>query len=73
MYKKTFRVAAVVATLLIAPATTMANPGGVPHSTKACPTHSHSGKHNGAGKGQKKGSTKGKKCGASTSTTGSSS
>jgi hypothetical protein len=48
---------------MAAPAVTMANQGGVSHSTKPCPTHSHSGKHNGAGKGKKNGAGKGKKCG----------
>jgi hypothetical protein len=66
MYKRTLRVVAVIGALaLTAPAVTLANQGGQPHSAKACPTHSHSGKDNGAGKGHKKGSTKGKKCGAS--------
>jgi hypothetical protein len=46
------------------PATTgLANTGGVPHSTKACPTQSHSGKHKGATKGLKKGTRHGKRCG----------
>lgn len=45
------------------PATGLANTGGVPHSTKPCPTHSHTGKHKGANKGLKKGASKGKRCG----------
>ena len=45
------------------PSIGFANQGGVPHSTKPCPTHSHSGKHNGSTKGKKKGAGKGKKCG----------
>jgi hypothetical protein len=67
MYKRvTVRVATVVAALALAtPAVTLANSGGQPHSTKACPTHKHSGKHKGATKGHKKGSGKGKKCGSS--------
>ncbi len=65
MYKRIgVRVAAVMATALLAsPALTLANSGGQPHSTKPCPTHSHSGKHNGSTKGKKNGSGKGKKCG----------
>jgi hypothetical protein len=56
-------VAAIVAVSMSIPAIGLANKGGVPHSTKACPTHKHSGKHKGASKGHKKGATKGKKCG----------
>ncbi len=65
MYKRVaVRVATVVAALaLAAPAATLADSGGHPHSTKACPTHKHSGKHNGSTKGEKKGAGKGKKCG----------
>jgi hypothetical protein len=65
MYKRaSVRVAAAVTALaLAAPAVTLANPGGQPHSTTPCPTHSHQGKHNGSTKGLKKGSGKGKKCG----------
>ena len=55
--------AGAVAVALSVPAIGFANQGGTPHSTKACPTHSHSGKHKGAGHGKKKGSGKGKKCG----------
>jgi hypothetical protein len=55
--------AGVVAIALSVPSIGFANKGGVPHSTKPCPTHKHSGKKNGSGKGQKKGSAKGKKCG----------
>jgi hypothetical protein len=55
--------AGVVALALSVPSVGFANKGGVSHSTKPCPTHSHSGKHNGAGKGMKKGAAKGKKCG----------
>jgi hypothetical protein len=36
--------------------------GGVPHSTKPCPTHSDSGEHKGVRHGKKKGASKGKKC-----------
>jgi hypothetical protein len=58
------RVLPVVAALVLSgPAIAIADQGGVPHSTSACPTHSHSGKHNGTGHGQKKGASKGKKCG----------
>ena len=57
-------VAATTAALAASvPATGLANTGGVPHSTKPCPTHSHSGKHKGATKGLKKGTTHGKRCG----------
>ena len=65
MYKRaSVRVAAAVAALALAvPATTVAAQGGHPNSTKPCPTHKHSGKHNGSTKGKKKGSGKGKKCG----------
>ena len=45
------------------PATGLANTGGVPRSTKACPTQKHSGKHKGATKGLRKGASKGKRCG----------
>jgi hypothetical protein len=55
--------AAVVAMALSVPSVGFANKGGVPNSTKSCPTHKHHGKHKGAGKGKKKGSGKGKKCG----------
>ena len=55
--------AGVVALALSVPSIGFANKGGVPHSTKPCPTHSHSGKHNGSTKGHKKGAGKGKKCG----------
>jgi hypothetical protein len=55
--------AGVVALALSVPSIGFANKGGVSHSTKSCPTHKHSGKHNGAGKGKKTGATKGKKCG----------
>jgi hypothetical protein len=67
MYKRiSVRLATVMAAALLAtPAVTLANQGGVPHSTKACPTHSHSGKHNGSSKGNKNGAGKGKKCGLS--------
>ena len=59
-------VTAGVATLALSvPSVGFATKGGVPHSTKPCPTHSHSGKHNGSGKGMKKGAGKGKKCGTS--------
>jgi hypothetical protein len=53
----------VVALALSVPSIGFATKGGVPHSTKPCPTHKHSGKHNGSGKGHKKGAGKGKKCG----------
>jgi hypothetical protein len=55
--------AGVVALALSVPSIGFANKGGVPHSTKPCPTHSHSGKHNGSTKGNKKGAGQGKKCG----------
>ena len=55
--------AGVVALALSVPSIGFANKGGVPHSTTACPTHSHMGKHKGAGHGKKKGAGKGKKCG----------
>jgi hypothetical protein len=45
------------------PATGLANTGGVPHSTKPCPTQSHAGKHKGAAHGKTKGALKGKRCG----------
>lgn len=56
-------VAAVAAIGMSVPAVGLANKGGTPHSTKACPTHKHSGKHKGSTKGKKKGAAKGKKCG----------
>jgi hypothetical protein len=55
--------AGITALALCAPSVGFANKGGVPHSTKACPAHTHSGKHKGAGHGKKKGALKGKKCG----------
>jgi hypothetical protein len=55
--------AGVAALAMSVPSVGFATKGGVPHSTKACPAHSHSGKHKGAGHGKKKGATKGKKCG----------
>lgn len=48
---------------LSGPAIALADQGGQSHSSKACPTHSHSGKHNGSGQGKKNGSGKGKRCG----------
>jgi hypothetical protein len=55
--------AAGAASLALAlPTAGIASKGGVPHSTKPCPTHKHQGKHKGAGHGKKKGSGKGKKC-----------
>ena len=51
--------AGVVALALSVPSIGFANKGGVPHSTTACPTHSHKG----AGHGKNKGAGKGKKCG----------
>jgi hypothetical protein len=56
-------VAAIAAAALSVPAVGLANKGGTPHSTKPCPTHTHSGKHKGSSHGKKKGATKGKKCG----------
>ena len=55
--------AAVAIVALSVPSVGFANKGGVPHSQKSCPAHSHSGKHKGSGHGKKKGSAKGKKCG----------
>jgi hypothetical protein len=55
--------AGIAALAFSVPSVAFATKGGVPHSTNACPAHSHSGKHNGAGHGKKKGATKGKKCG----------
>jgi hypothetical protein len=67
MHRIIVRVATVAAALaLIGPATALASKGGHSHSTKACPTHKHQGKHNGSGKGHKNGGSKGKKCGALT-------
>jgi len=57
--------AAVAALALSVPSVGFAAKGGVPHSTKPCPTHSHSGKDKGSGHGKKKGASKGKKCGTS--------
>jgi hypothetical protein len=60
------KVAATLTTVAVAlsvPAFAQAGKGGVPHSTKPCPTHKNKGKHNGAGKGKKKGADRGKKCG----------
>lgn len=45
------------------PATGLANTGGQPHSTTACPTQSHTGKHKGATHGKKTGALNGKRCG----------
>jgi hypothetical protein len=60
--RKRITLAAVAAAFaLAAPAATLADSGGVPHSTKACPTHTNKGKHNGATKGQHKGAGKGQK------------
>jgi hypothetical protein len=55
--------AGIAALALSVPSVGFATKGGVPHSTKPCPTHSHSGKHKGSGHGKKKGAGKGKKCG----------
>ena len=55
--------AGVAAFALSIPSVGFATKGGVPHPTKACPAHSHSGKHKGAGPGKENGATKGKKCG----------
>lgn len=55
--------AAVAAVALSVPTAGFATKGGTPHSTKPCPAHKHTGKHNGAGHGKKKGAGKGKKCG----------
>ena len=63
-YTRAVVVAATTAALAASvPATGLANSGGVPHSTKACPSQKHSGKHKGAAKGLKKGSSHGKRCG----------
>lgn len=69
-------VAAITAVSMSVPAAGLASQGGTPHSTRACPTLKHSGKHKGATKhGLKRGANKGKKCGwggsgQSTTTTG---
>jgi hypothetical protein len=60
----TAAVTAAVATLALSvPSVGFATNGGVPHSTQACPAHSHMGKHKGAGHGKTRGAAKGKKCG----------
>jgi hypothetical protein len=56
-------VAGIAALAMSIPTVAFANKGGVPHSTKACPTHKHSGKDKGSSEDHKKGSGKGKKCG----------
>jgi hypothetical protein len=55
--------AGVVALALSVPSVGLATKGGVPHSTKPCPAHSHAGKHKGSSHGKKTGAAKGKKCG----------
>ena len=55
--------AGVAALALSVPSVGFATKGGVPHSTKPCPAHKHSGKHKGSVNGKKKGASKGKKCG----------
>jgi hypothetical protein len=55
--------AGIAAIALSVPSVGLATKGGAPHSTKPCPTHSHSGKRKGSGKGKKNGVSKGKKCG----------
>jgi hypothetical protein len=63
-YTRAVLLAATTAALAASvPVTGLANTGGVPHSTKACTTHSHSGKHKGATTGLKKGTRHGKRCG----------
>ena len=62
-------VAVIAAAAMSVPAVGLADKGGHPHSTKACPVHKHSGKHKGSSKGKKKGALRGKKCG-SVGTTG---
>jgi hypothetical protein len=61
--RKTVALVTATALALAIPATGLANKGGQPHSTTACPTHTHSGKHMGSTHGKKKGAAKGKKCG----------
>ena len=41
----------MAAIALSVPPVAFATKGGAPHSTKPCPTHRQSGKHNGSGKG----------------------
>jgi hypothetical protein len=53
----------IAALALSVPSVGLATKGGVPHSTKPCPMHSHSGKNKGSAHGKKSGTTKGKKCG----------
>jgi hypothetical protein len=48
---------------LSAPLAADANRGGVPRTTKPCPAHKHTGRHNGAGHGKKLGAGRGRKCG----------
>jgi hypothetical protein len=55
--------AGIAALALSVPSVGFATKGGMPHSTKPCPTHTHSGKHEGSVHGEKKGAGKGKKCG----------
>jgi len=55
--------AGVAALAMPVPSLGFADKGGVPHSTKPCPTHKHTGKHKGSSHGKKKGAAKGKKCG----------
>ncbi len=65
MSKRTMAVvtAGIAALALSVPSVGFATKGGMPHSTKPCPAHSHSGKHKGSGHGKKNGAGKGKKCG----------
>jgi hypothetical protein len=61
---KGFAAASLTGALLLgAPSASVAKKGGVPNSSKPCPTHKHHGKHNGAKHGKKNGAGKGKKCG----------
>lgn len=55
--------AGIVAIGLSVPSVGFATNGGVPHSARPCPTHSHSGKRKGSGNGTKNRAGKGKKCG----------
>lgn len=55
--------AGIAALALSVPSLGWATKGGVPHSTKPCPVHSHAGKHKGSLHGKKTGAAKGKKCG----------
>ena len=54
--------AGIAAVALSVPSLGIAAKGGVPHTTKTCPAHHHTGKHKGT-RGKRNGATRGRKCG----------